>query len=215
MKLQKLKILSQSQISNDSYILKTPRTGDFKAGQSVAVSINDKLPPRLYSICSGVNEAFFEILYKVVPEGQLTPHLSRLKEGDTILMSHPMGSFIHGDEPGFWIASGTGIAPFISMLKSGIVAPQKLLHGVRQQADRYFMNELRDKLNDVYSACVTVNPSEQDFKGRVTDWLREETALPMNIKYYLCGSPEMVVDVRDLLIERGISFKQITSEIYF
>jgi ferredoxin--NADP+ reductase len=42
-----------------------------------------------------------------------------------------------------------------------------------------------------------------------------QSNLPLNYKYYLCGSAEMVVDVRDILIAKGIPYEQIFAEIYF
>ena len=55
----------------------------------------------------------------------------------------------------------------------------------------------------------------RETEGRLTDWLREQSFLPTELKYYLCGSPEMVVEVRDILISRHIPFGQIISETYF
>jgi len=49
----------------------------------------------------------------------------------------------------------------------------------------------------------------------VTDYLAQHPALPTDRPYYLCGSEVMVVEVRDLLIARGIPFTRIFSEIYF
>ena len=49
----------------------------------------------------------------------------------------------------------------------------------------------------------------------VSSYLVEQTDLDPDLKYYLCGSAEMVVETRDILIGKGIPFGQIISEIYF
>nr|NQU89377.1 oxidoreductase [Bacteroidota bacterium] len=53
------------------------------------------------------------------------------------------------------------------------------------------------------------------FHGRITKWLSEAESLPINRKYYLCGSAEMVVEVRDILIEKNVPYGNIVAEIYF
>jgi ferredoxin--NADP+ reductase len=49
----------------------------------------------------------------------------------------------------------------------------------------------------------------------VTDYLQRLPDLPKGDKYYLCGQALMVVEVRDLLIEKGIPYGQIYAEIFF
>ncbi len=77
-------------------------------------------PRSLYSICSGEQDEEVWILYNVIEEGYLTPRLSDLEPGDTLWITEPRGEFICNEEPAVWIASGTGIAPFYSMLRSGM-----------------------------------------------------------------------------------------------
>ena len=73
--------------------------------------------------------------------------------------------------------------------------------------------------NDMKIDMVTIAKvgqyAENVYFGRLTNWLKEQKELPLDIKYYLCGNPEMVVEVRDILVSKGISFNNIISEIYF
>ncbi|MFB6343077.1 ferredoxin--NADP reductase [Saccharicrinis sp. FJH62] len=215
MELKKVNILEHTQLSPQAFLLKTERIFDFKPGQSVAISVDDSIPPRLYSICSGVNRNYIAILYKVIENGTLTPLLAKLKPGDKIWMSEPLGSFLHGVDNGFWIASGTGVAPFVSMLESGVSPPVQLLYGSRTSTETYFASFLREKLGNRFIPCVTRENMADAYTGRITEWLKDAHDLPLDLKYYLCGSPEMVVDVRDILIEKGVEFRNIASEIYF
>ena len=79
----------------------------------------------------------------------------------------------------------------------------------------YFSALMEKKLGKKYIRCNSQQPDTAHFKGRLTQWLREQPFLHTDFKYYLCGSPEMVVDVRDLLISAGVPFQQIISETYF
>ena len=214
MKLRPVKIISNKRLSDDSYLLSFDGFFSFRAGQSVAVSLKN-IAPRLYSICSAQNSPTIEILYKIAAGGTLTPLLAKLKKGDTLLVSEPMGSFFHTSQLGFWIASGTGIAPFISMLKSDVPLPVNLIHGVSTGKHLYFSDYLTQKLGSRYIPCVSREPESRFYNGRVSKWIAEWNELPRDIKYYLCGRPEMVVETRDLLIEKGIPFGNILSEIYF
>jgi ferredoxin--NADP+ reductase len=191
------------------------RSFNFLAGQVIGISIEKEGPRRLYSICSGEDEKEIRILYNIVEEGFLTPRLSDLTEGDTIWISEPRGEFLYDPAPGIWIATGTGIAPFYSMMRSGKFNNKVLIHGERYLEKFYFFDEFSSLMGDNYIRCCSGEEAEGVFSGRVTDYLNSVVALPTNNMYYLCGRAEMVVETRDLLIERGIPFTNIISEIYF
>jgi ferredoxin--NADP+ reductase len=210
-----VKILSNSKISDSAAILKFKKNFNFKAGQIIEITTNPTIPSRMYSILSSETNENIEILYKIVPEGLLTPRLKVLKTGDKIYISEPSGNFISTNAPAWFIAAGTGIAPFISMIFSGNSINKKLIHGSRYPADFYFSDQLVELLSESYIPCCSGEANLNYYHGRVTDYLNSLTAFPDNNKYYLCGSAEMVVDTRDLLIDKGVSFQNIMSEIYF
>jgi ferredoxin--NADP+ reductase len=66
-----------------------------------------------------------------------------------------------------------------------------------------------------YIRCCTGETSEDVYHDRVTRYLAEHAVPDPGLKYYICGSAEMVVETRDILIEKGIPFDRIISEIYF
>lgn len=206
---------SNSLISRTSGILRFKRWFEFTAGQVVNVTTSSDIPPRMYSIASSEHNAFIELLYKIVPEGTLTPKLEVLKKGDQLMVSEAFGKFVATDEPAWFIATGTGLAPFLSMLLSGYINDKTLLHGSRELTDFYFGNDLKELLGKRYVPCYSGNEDCHCFRGRVTAYLDQHKDLPVNIKYYLCGSAEMVVDTRQILIDKGIPFQNILSEIYF
>jgi ferredoxin/flavodoxin---NADP+ reductase len=209
------KILTYSEeIAEDVFLLGFRRDFEFQAGQVIGISVEREGPRRLYSICSGEQEEEVRILYNVIDEGYLTPRLSDLAAGDTIWITGPRGDFIYDPAPAVWIATGTGIAPFYSMLRSAKYENKLLIHGERYLEKFYFFDEFSSHLGKNYIRCCTGEEAEGVFGGRVTDYLGE-VSLPPGHKYYLCGRAEMVVETRDLLIGRGIPFTNIISEIYF
>lgn len=211
-KLTKVTISENQSIAQQVFLLRFPRFFEFKAGQFIGITINDKIVPRLYSIASSPADAQVAILYQVKDDGQLTPRLNQLKAGATIWVTPVQGKFIFEGESAWWIATGTGIAPFYSMFLNNQY-PQKLIQGGRKKEDIFFRNDFI-KLSD-YIVCCTQDKGDGIFNGRLTEYLKNCNNLPEHIKYYLCGSAEMVVDVRNLLIERGVDFHQIITEIYF
>jgi ferredoxin--NADP+ reductase len=171
--------------------------------------------PRMYSIASGTHDAEVWILYDLRPQGQLTPNLSQLRAGDPIFASPPSGNFYGSAQPSFWIASGTGIAPFVSMWRSGLNKDKTLIHGGRFLHSFYFEELFANASGIRYIRCCSQQSGEGVYHGRLTQWLQEQPDLPANLKYYLCGSAEMVVDARDVLIGKNISYDSILAEIYF
>ncbi len=208
-------VIGNEEISPDVYLLSIKRKHDFQAGQVMKLAVDLDQPPRIYSICSGNNEDELQILFNIKDDGYLTPKLSTLIPGDQVLVSKPYGSFIGTSNPAFWIATGTGIAPFYSMLKSGQFDVKTLIHGCRQLNQFYFEDELDYALSEKYVRCCSQEQSCNVFPGRVTDYLKTLSHFPNDHFYFLCGKALMVVEVRDFLIEKGIPFENIIAEIYF
>jgi NAD(P)H-flavin reductase len=196
------------------FLLSIPRRFDFIPGQSVSVTVDPSIPPRSYSIASGRADPFVELLFNVVPEGLLTPRLARLGPGDDLLVSAPFGAFRDDEGPSAWVATGTGVAPFASMIRSGRSAEKTLIHGSRQLSGLFFHDLFASVLGSSYIPCCSAEEKEAVFHGRVTAYLRERPLPPVG-RYLLCGGTEMVVDVRDLLISRGVPFSEVNAEIYF
>ncbi len=207
-------IANNVEISPDVFVLSVKRNLEFLPGQVVKVAVDRTHPPRIYSICSGNKEDELKILFNIKEDGFLTPKMGRMIPGDKILISKPYGSFIGNEEPAWWISTGTGIAPFYSMFRSGQQKNKNLIHGMRFINQFYFEDELDEAFEENYVRCCSKESSCDVFPGRVSDYLKTINKFP-DVKYYLCGKAIMVVEVRDLLIEKGIPFENIISEIYF
>ncbi len=206
-------VKSIKTIAEGVYILSFERDFQFSAGQVIAIDIEPEGQPRIYSIASGENDCIVDILFDEKPGGRLTPLLSNLKPGDTIFYSEPFGSFSSRSEKAYWIASGTGIAPFVSMARSGYGLNKTLIHGGKTDLNFYFSELLQPIFLDKYIRCCSQQIDTLNYKGRLTEWLRNNKDI--DCTYYLCGSAEMVVEVRDILIAKGVKFRNIISETYF
>jgi ferredoxin--NADP+ reductase len=214
-RLVEVKIDSLTEISENVFVLSFKRLFDFLPGQVVAITTGQDIPPRLYSICSGTDEPRISILFNMKLEGELTPRLAKINVGDMVMVSAPFGAFLGDNEPAWWIASGTGIAPYRSMVRSGLGRLNTLIHGGKTRDSFYFSDELQQLYPDKYIRCCSQETGEGLYSGRLTQWLKDQKTLPENTNFYLCGSSEMVVEVRDILLEKGVIIEKIMSEIYF
>ncbi len=74
---------------------------------------------------------------------------------------------------------------------------------------------LKQKLGERYLRFCTTESNSEINCGRITNFLETTDLIIPERKYYLCGSPEMVVEVRDILLNKGVPFENIIAEIYF
>jgi ferredoxin--NADP+ reductase len=213
--LKQVTITGNEEISPGVHLLSWKRIHEFTPGQVVKITLEPAIVPRIYSVCSGNDEAEIRVLFNIKEDGLLTPKLAGLIPGRKIWTCKPYGSFTDNKKPAWWIATGTGIAPFYSMFRSGIFENKTLIHGARHTSQFYFEDELEWALGKNYVRCCSLEQSCNVFPGRVTTYLNEINDLPTNINYYLCGKALMVVEVRDLLIARGVPYENILAEIYF
>jgi len=213
--LAEVTVTGNQEISPGVHLISWPRTHDFQPGMVVKISDDISLPPRIYSICSGNDEDEIRVLFNIKEGGVLTPRLAGVIPGMKVWASKPYGSFKDNQQPAWWIATGTGIAPFYSMFRSGIAENKTLIHGVRNLNQFYFEVELEWALGNRYVRCCAHEQSSNVFPGRVTRYLQEINDLPTHINYYLCGKALMVVEVRDLLIAKGVPYENILAEIFF
>lgn len=203
-----------------------PGVAAFEPGQflQLAVQEGDKLINRPYSVASPFGDVidFFIVL---VDEGELTPKLFDLHPNDHVMVSERgAGSFTLSKSPDakhLWlVATGTGIAPYIAMLRTdepwsryeNIV----IVHGVRHATDLAYADELSEfqKLHAFRFSYVPVVSRESPFfglNGRITNVaedgrLEEFCGVPFDREccVMLCGNPQMLDDMESLLNARGL-----------
>ena len=185
---------------------------------------------RAYSIASAAHDEHLEFFSVVVPNGQFTSRLSKLKEGDQIYVERKSYGFLTTDRfqagKDLWmLATGTGLAPFLSILHDFATWEHYdnllLVQSVRTQQElayedlirgfegSEYYGEFAHKLR--YARIVTREPVPGTLRDRVTKLLSNgvlEENLGVKLDHdrsriMLCGNPEMVEDSRKILTERG------------
>jgi ferredoxin--NADP+ reductase len=220
--LREPRVISQGKVAEGLFLLRLERSGpqsrSFTAGQVLGITVDPSIPPRLYSIASGESEPHFEILYSVEEEGLLTPRLAGLSAGDRLFISGPSGNFAAPPVPSVWVAGGTGIAPFVSMLRSGQAAPGTVTIHAAPSVDAFYgRNEFEASLGPAYLRCSSRAAAGDPacFQGRATALIESRPDLPLDRPWLLCGPTSFVVDTRDFLIRRGLPYSFVRAEVYF
>jgi ferredoxin/flavodoxin---NADP+ reductase len=203
-------------LTNSTYILRFDRKGmKFDPGQNLNVGMTGDAEKRDYSVYSGEKDDFLDILVKEVDKGLVSKKLKKLRKGDLIEVDGPFGFFTISNEDRttkkfLFIASGTGISPFHSMIRSYPDLNYKLLHGVRYRDETY---EKEHYPPDRYISCLSKD-KHGNFRGRVTDYLRQNPVDP-DCLFYLCGNVNMIYDAFDILKEQGVPSGNLRAEVYF
>lgn len=213
---RQIKLHEIRQLTDSAYVLRFDRHGiDFTAGQHVILGIKDQNNAREYSVYSGEQDEYFEVLVKEVIEGDVSKKLRKLSPGAQLQMDGPLGFFTINPEEiktkrFILIATGTGIAPFRSFVRSYPDLNYTLLHGVRYGNEAYDIQEYDPKR---FVLCTTGDQTG-DFQGRVTDYLRNHP-VDLEAEYYLCGNVKMIHEAFDILGEKGVPSERLHSEVYF
>ncbi len=210
------KVLDIRNLTENTFVVTLPKSRfKFLAGQHISLSIMGDYQSREYSIYSAEEGDNLEVLVKEVEGGYFSPKLKHLKVGDMVEVHGPFGKFgldvqKEKSHKHVFIASGTGIAPFHSMVKSYPELDYQLIHGVRYANEAY---EKEDYDKDRYVLC-TSRDETGDFKGRVTTYL-EQNEFEANTSFYLCGNSDMIFDAMEILKEKGYDRDNVNVEVYF
>jgi len=200
---------------------------EFAPGQFTSFTdvIGGKEITRAYSMASapsGGNR--FELCLNRVEPGHLSPRLFEMKPGDRIEMRQPLGMFVLRQPPrdSIFIATGTGIAPFRSMLQAHLHASSPaitLLFGVRYESHLLYRAEFEEMALEHrrFRFWPTLSRPDATWGGRqghVQAHLADAIGERRDLDVYLCGLKEMVDDVRAVLKSLGFDRKQIFYEKY-
>ena len=204
---------------------------DFIPGQFVTLNlpISEKKSQRLrsYSIASapdGTN--VFELIIVLVDDGSGSHYIfNNLKQGDEVIFRGPLGVFIlpqKVEQDLFMICTGTGMAPFRSMihyvLKHGI--PSKnifLIFGTRTKNDLLYhdeMNDLQQRFAQFHYIPVLSRETWEGKMGYVHNVYKELVTNRPDAQFMICGWKKMVFEAKSHLLEMGFDKKQVHFELY-
>lgn len=170
---------------------------------------------RTYSIVSTTLEQNLRLCFRLIQGGELTPRLAAIEPGTAVSVQGPWGNLLYSPDTVFdyFICTGTGISPFMSIIREYELQQAALIYGVRQAADAVYIDELEQRIEQVV-VCSSRSPGR--FQGRVTDWLKVHAEdLKPEATFYLCGNGHMVDDVVAFLQSRGVGADRIVTEHFF
>jgi len=201
----------------------------FQPGQftNLGLDQNGERERRAYSLTSAPGEPA-EFYANEVMDGGFSPQLLKLEVNDSIWIdTKPSGFFTLDELPGgedLWLlATGTGLAPFLSMLRSGDAERRfgrvVVVHGVREQDQLGYRLELEQRasvLSGQLRVCPVLSrqaPLPGGLAGRIpalinSGALESHAQLsfdPVRSRVMLCGNPQMIVDTRAALEQRGLA----------
>ncbi|MCS6789662.1 MAG: ferredoxin--NADP reductase [Bacteroidia bacterium] len=236
-----LKILKKIAETPDTFslFLEKPAVGfEYMAGQyvTVRIEIDGKKYPRAYSLSSSPHiDVHLQLTIKRLPKGIVSNYIwERIREGDSVEVFPPMGSFTVAPQAGkaiqyFFIAAGSGIAPIYGMIRSLLKAEPKsrilLLYGSRNQENIIFYSALEELHRqaqgrlEVYYSLSRPLPGWAGRTGRITpEWITEnlqklrQRLLP--IEAYICGPSELIASAVQTLEQSRLPKERIHVEYF-
>ena len=200
----------------------------FEAGQfaKLALAVEGEMVARPYSFVNAPGERPHEFYYVLLPEGPLTQRLCRLESGDTVYLAPRASGFLVLSEvpsgADLWlVASGTGVGPFLSILKTETPWQRfrrvVLVHAVRR-ADELAYGEVIERLLGEHAQqmrfvyFVSRDRKAGALPGRIPAAIEDgrlEAAAGVTLsanasQVMICGNPDMVADTTEALKRRGM-----------
>ena len=209
----------------------------FKAGQYIILktTIDGEEVRRDYSLCTHPESGVISVVVKEVSNGTFSKYANtELKTGDSIEVSSPKGKFVFEPDANkkrtvVAFAAGSGITPIMSIIKTVLeqepLSNIVLVYGNKTPNDVIFFDVIQN-LKKQYEhrfdfKLIFSRANENDaLFGRIgkstVNYILNQTESPQNIDtYYLCGPEQMIHDVTDTLIERGVHKDKIKFELFF
>jgi len=216
-KIAHSKILDIINLTDSTYLVRLEKNNfEFKAGQYLVLNIPGENMAREYSIYSKEDDNCIDLLIKEVTDGKISKELKYLKIGTKVELSGPFGFFILRDSElnqanhFTFVATGTGISPFHSMVLSNPKLDYEVIHGIKFNNEAYHAS---DYPAGSYKAC-TSQERGINFSGRVTQYLKEKGFRKDSI-FYICGNSAMVNEVSGYLELKGVPPENIRTEVFF
>lgn len=212
------KLVRRNILSDKAFELELARPESFHFIPGQNILIKHGTLERFYAVISAPDEPKIELLIRHVEDGAFTSILFLAEIGTQFHFTGPHGYFTFkpSARPPVFMATGTGVAPFVSMCRSGL-SDFTLLHGVKQPEDLYYELLFR-RAGCRYIPCISEPvpksrmPSDA-FEGTVTGFL--SLKLPrIQSDFYLCGRKEMIQEAT-LLIDEYFAESRVYYEVFF
>lgn len=203
--------------------LSAPEKIDFEPGQYVRIHPQGSEVTRSYSMANVPGTDRLEFYIRLVPGGGFSSWLATARQGDPVEISAPHGTFFLRNEtrPRLFVAGGTGVAPFLSMLRAVAAEPTGSVHsttlviGARTPGHLLAMEEIEQLKAKVPGLTVHLalehGGALSAHQGYPTD-LIAALKLDAATRIYLCGPPPMVEAGRHAAESVGMARKEVLCE---
>jgi benzoate/toluate 1,2-dioxygenase reductase subunit len=186
----------------------------FLPGQYVNIDVPGSGQHRSYSFSSAPGDSKISFLIKKIPGGVMSTWLDAARPGTRLELTGPLGSFYLREvqRPLLFLAGGTGLAPFLSMLevlaRAGSQQKVHLIYGVTRDLDLVQVEVIEAYAarlpNFSYATVVAEEASSHPRKGWVTQHVPADALNDGEVDVYLCGPPPMVDAVRKYFDDQGV-----------
>ncbi|MDF1583475.1 MAG: 2Fe-2S iron-sulfur cluster binding domain-containing protein [Methyloprofundus sp.] len=205
-----------------------PETGlafEFEPGQFVELEVPELNLMRAYSIANTPNwEGRLEFLIRLQPNGKFCAFLQQAAIGQQLLVHAPSGAFVAHKQslnPRCFVAGGTGLAPFLSILRRMAEwaedHPTHLFLGVNKETEIVCQDELNTLQQSLPQLSVEIcvwkpETNWRGFIGTPADALKIHLKNNASADIYLCGPPILVETAEDIALKANIPADQIFCE---
>jgi len=215
-----VKILESSYITHDvkRFAVEKPDGYDYEPGQGADLSINlsgwkDKRNPFTFT---GYKDAdYLEFMIKIYNDHQgVTNKLGKMNSGELIL--HEVFGSITYKGPGVFIAAGSGVTPFIAILRNlykvNNLKKCKLILSNKTSEDVILDDELTKMLKGNFIKIFTRENNIGFMEKRVDENFLINTIKDFGQNFYVCGPDAFVKDVSSILVKLGASQEDLVIE---
>lgn len=219
--MEQVKIISKEHLTHDvlKITAEKPAGINYHPGQAVDISLNRpewNEKKNAFTFTSLPEDNFIEFVIKTYPSHHgVTEQLLSVEKGDELLIHKPFGSISYQGE-GIFLAGGSGITPFIAILKQlekeGKVAGNKLIFANKTKEDIILEDTFKDLLGNNFINVLSDEKVENYEEGYISEELIKKH-ISENTKYfYLCGPRPMMKAVEEQLKSLGVTDEFIVKE---
>ncbi len=209
---EKVKIKSIGRVTHDvkQFVVEKPAGYNFTPGHATEVSINkedwkDEKRPFTFTSLQEADDLEFTI--KIYPDHEgVTEQLDKLKPGDELIIRDTWGA-IEYKGPGYIIAGGAGITPYIAMLrdlnKKDKIQGMELFFSNKTDKDIILKEELDDILKNKATYVITDQEDTRYTNAYLDEEFLKKNITDFNSQFYVCGPPKMTEGINKILKKLG------------
>jgi ferredoxin-NADP reductase len=206
------KIISTEYVTHNvkQFRIERPADYSFVPGQATEVSVNlpgweDRKSP--FTFTALADKPYLEFTIKIYPDRHgVTEQLSKLRPGQELLIRDVWGA-IEYKGPGYFIAGGAGITPFLAILRmlkaTDQVADNVLFFSNRKDEDVILASELKSILGNNARFLVTQQKDTKNDPRRIDEAFLKSEVRDFNRHFYICGPDPMIAEINNILTRLG------------